>query len=229
MSPRPLRLRDVAAITFDCYGTLIDWEEGARGTLRALLARRDARADESLFFERWERAQWEHIQRAYAPYREITAQSFLEVAAQQGLPLDASDARAFADSISRWAPFPDVSPALARLRQKGFLLGIISNIDDAILAESVTLLGVEFSLLLTAEQARAYKPSPLPFQRALEKLQLPAEQVAHAAFGFEYDISTASQLGFRTILVRRRRARFPPAPLPDLVVADLQELVALLE
>ena len=230
MSPRPAGLKDIQAITFDCYGTLIDWEGGAKQSLRALLQKRRPR-DTGLFraefldelFRAWERAQWARIQQSYTCYRQIAAESLEQVAAEHELPLTGADARAFADSIATWQPFPDTAAALAKLKQKA-RLGIISNIDDDILAASVARLGVEFDLLLTAEQARAYKPSPLPFQRALERLDLPPAQVAHAAFGFEYDITTASALGFRTVLVRRGRREFPPAPVPDLIVADLAEL-----
>lgn len=230
MSTQPTKLKDIRAITFDCYGTLIDWEGGAKQSLRALLQKRRPR-DEGLFraefldelFGAWERAQWARIQQSHTPYREIAAESLEQVAAEYELPLTGADARAFADSIATWQPFPDTAAALAKLKQKA-RLGIISNIDDDILAASVARLGVEFDLLMTAEQTRAYKPSPLPFQRALERLGLPSAQVAHAAFGFEYDITTASALGFRTILVRRGRREFPPVPVPDLIVADLAEL-----
>ncbi len=230
MSPRLTKLKDIRAITFDCYGTLIDWEGGAKQSLRALLKRREPRDTGLLraefldeLFGAWERAQWTRIQQSYAPYRQIAAESLEQVAAEHELPLTGTDARAFADSICTWQPFPDTAAALAKLKQKA-RLGIISNIDDDILAASVARLGVEFDLLMTAEQAQAYKPSPLPFQRALEWLDLPPAQVAHAAFGFEYDITTAHALGFRTILVRRRWREFPPAPVPDLIVADLAEL-----
>lgn len=238
MSARPIRLQDVEAITFDCYGTLIDWEGGAKQTLRALLAKAGAEhlfqteansvAVLDNFFQAWEQTQRALIQQDYKPYREITREAFLEVAAVQGLPLGAAEARAFADAIGSWEPFPDVPAALRKLRRHA-RLGIISNIDDDILARSVQQMGVEFALLMTAEQARAYKPSPVPFERALEKLQLPPARVAHAAFGFEYDIAIAWQLGLRTVLVRRTRAKFPETPVPDLIVADVAELAALFE
>ncbi len=230
MRPRPTKLKDIRAITFDCYGTLIDWEGGAKQSLRALLQQRRPRDTGLLrtefldeLFGAWERAQWTRMQQSYAPYRQIAAESLEQVAAEHELPLSGADARAFADSIATWQPFPDTAAALAKLKQKA-RLGMISNIDDDILAASVARLGVQFDLLLTAEQARAYKPSPLPFQRALERLDLPPAQVAHAAFGFEYDITAAHALGFRTVLVRRHRREFAPAPVPDLVVADLAEL-----
>jgi 2-haloacid dehalogenase len=226
MSPQPQPLADVEALTFDCYGTLIDWESGAKGTLRALLAFRDARADEEAFFQAWERAQRDRIQQSYARYRQIAADCFQQVARDQHLPLSHGDARDFADSIASWQPFPDTRAALQEL-SKQFRPGIISNIDDDILAATVKQLGVEFALLQTAAQARAYKPSRLPFVQALARLQLPAARVAHAAFGFEYDITTASKMGFRTILVRRSRTDFPSNPVPDLAVADLASLAAL--
>lgn len=226
MSPPPA-LQGVEVITFDCYGTLIDWEAGAKGTFRLLLATKDTRADEDAFFEAWEWAQRVRIER-YAPYRQIAAEAFNQVVREQELPLGPEDARSFADSIGTWKPFPDTVAALQTLKQH-LGLGIISNIDDDILASTLPLLGVEFDLLMTAQQAQAYKPAPEPFRRALERLALPADRVAHAAFGFEYDITTATELGFRTVLVRRRRTDFPPSPVPDLEVADLAALAAQFE
>jgi 2-haloalkanoic acid dehalogenase type II len=225
MLRRPLRLQDTQVITFDCYGTLIDWEGGAQQTLRELLARKGARTDEAAFFAEWERAQWSRIQKDYAPYRDIAAEAFAQVAVVHRLPLDADDARAFADSVGAWKPFPDTVEALRALKRH-VRLGIVSNIDDDLLAATLRQLGVAFDPLTTAQQARAYKPSPVPFQHALEKLGLPPELVAHAAFGFEYDIGPAAALGMRTILVRRSRSEFPGSPVPDLIVADLAELAA---
>lgn len=223
MSLPPL-LDAIEVITFDCYGTLIDWETGAKNTLRRLLAAKNIGADQDAFFEAWEASQRVRIER-YAPYRQIAAESFEQVTREQQLPLGPEDARSFADSIASWQPFPDTVQALRALKRH-VRLGIISNIDDDILASTVQLLGVEFDLLMTAQQAQAYKPAPEPFRRALERLDLPADKVAHAAFGFEYDITTASELGFHTILVRRGRTQFPPSPVPDLEVADLAELAA---
>jgi len=220
---RPTRLKDVQAITFDCYGTLIDWESGAKQTLRELLTRHEVSTDEDVFFRAWERVQWVRIHQSYACYRDIVAESFLEVVQRYGLPCTEADAAAFATAIPHWPPFPEVPQALAALKHR-LRLGIISNIDDDLLAGSVAQLGVDFDLLVTAVQARTYKPAARPFQLALERLALPAKLVAHAAFGFEYDLVTAGRLGFRTILVRRGRQEFPQAPVPDLVVADLAEL-----
>ncbi|MGH9863442.1 MAG: haloacid dehalogenase type II [Candidatus Acidiferrales bacterium] len=223
MTARPRRLKEVEVITFDCYGTLIDWESGAKGTLRALAAMKDIQGDLDPFFQAWERAQRARIEGPYAPYREIAAECFVQVARAQQLPFEASDGATFADSIATWKPFPDTPLALQALKRQ-VRLGIISNIDDDILADSVKLMGAEFDLLMTAQQARAYKPSAQPFVRALERLaRLPA-RIAHAAFGFEYDIITASALGFRTILVQRGRTDFPATPVPDLVVDDLSAL-----
>ena len=234
---RPVRLEDVQIITFDCYGTLIDWDGGAKQTLGALLEKNpallpvavpfDAVLDQ--FFQAWERAQWELIHGPYQRYRDIAREAFVEVAAVHGLPLGVNEGRAFADSIATWKPFPDTIAALQKLQQYGLRLGIISNIDDDILAATVKLLGVEFDLKMTAQQARAYKPSTVPFQLALEKLELPPQQIAHAGFGFEYDMGPAAALGMRTVLVKRARVEFPATPMPDLVVADLAELASLFE
>ena len=223
MTARPQRLAEVEVMTFDCYGTLIDWESGAKGTLRALLAVKDVRADEDAFFQAWEWAQRARIDGPYAPYREITAECFLQVGREMHLALHAGDAQHFADSIATWKPFPDTVAALASLKRR-LRLGIISNIDDDILAETRKHLEVEFDFIMTAQQARAYKPSPIIFQRALRLIGRPANCIAHTAFGFEYDIGPAQSLGLRTVLVKRHRKDFPATPVPDLVVNDLAEL-----
>jgi 2-haloalkanoic acid dehalogenase type II len=234
---RPVRLKDVQVITFDCYGTLIDWEGGAKQTLQAMLEKNPALLPAEVpleevldqFFQAWERAQWELIHGPYQRYRDIAREAFVEVAAVHGLALGVNEGRTFADSISTWKPFPDTVAALQKLKQDGLRLGIISNIDDDILAATVKLLGADFDLKMTAQQAKAYKPSPAPFQGALEKLGLPPQQVAHAGFGFEYDMAPAAELGMRTILVKRARVEFPPTPVPDLVLADLAELASLFD
>ena len=220
---RPLLLNQIQAITFDCYGTLIDWQGGVQDTLREILRRRGLDVDEGRFFHDWEQAQWDRIQRAYAPYRKIVAGSFLQVAKSYSLPLTPPEADEFAAAIARWKPFPDVPKALKSLSRR-LRLGIISNIDDDLLAGSVAQMGVEFDWKVTAQQARAYKPSDKPFRLALEQMQLSPSLVAHAAFGFEYDLGPAATVGFRTILVRRGRTQFPPQPVPDLIVSDLTEL-----
>lgn len=210
-------------MTFDCYGTLIDWELGAKGTLRALLAVKDTRADEEAFFQAWERSQRARIDGPYAPYRQIAAECFLEVARGMHLPLTADDAEHFAASIATWKPFPDTVEALASLKQR-LQLGLISNIDDDILGETRLHLRVEFTYIMTAQLARAYKPAPVVFERALKLIGRPADRIAHAAFGFEYDIGPAQAKGMRTVLVKRQRKDFPATPIPDLVVNNLAEL-----
>lgn len=220
-------LRQTQVITFDCYGTLIDWEGGARRTLGEIFRGQPLPVSEEQFFAEWERRQFQLI-RSYRPYREIMAESFLAACSALRLPATPNDARAFADGIARWQPFPDTRAALARLHQK-WKLAIISNIDDDIIAETVKLVGVDFDWIITAQQARAYKPSLEPFRLALRRMAVPAAQVAHAAFGFEYDIGPAATLGMKTILVKRTRVEFPTEPQPDLVVRDLAELADLFE
>lgn len=220
-------LRKIRVLTFDCYGTLIDWEGGARQTLAEIFRGQTLPVSEEKFFEEWERRQFRLIQ-SYRRYREIVAESFLATCAAFELPATAADAQAFASAIGRWPAFPDTRAALERLRRR-VKLAIISNIDDEILAETVKLLGGRFDWLITAEQARAYKPAHEPFLLALKRIGAVPALIAHAAFGFEYDIGPAAALGMKTILVRRRRLMFPPAPQPDLVVEDLAELAERLE
>ena len=215
-------LRQIRVLTFDCYGTLIDWEGGARETLREIFRGQPLPVSEEEFFREWERIQFRLIQ-SYRPYREIVAESFLETCAALGLDAIPADAHAFAGAIGRWQPFPDTRGALAKLHRRA-KLAILSNIDDDIIAETVKLLGVEFDWIITAQQAHAYKPSTAPFRLALERIAMQPDAVAHVAFGFEYDIGPAAALGMKTILVKRTRVLIPPEPRPDLIVRNLAEL-----
>lgn len=215
-------LRQIRVLTFDCYGTLIDWEGGGRETLREIFRGQPLAVSEEEFFREWERIQFQRIQ-SYRPYREIAAESFLRACAALGLDANPADAQAFAGAIGRWQPFPDTREALKKLHRRA-KLAILSNIDDDILAQTVRLLGVEFDWTITAQQARAYKPSTEPFRLALERIAICPDAVAHVAFGFEYDIGPAAALGMKTILVKRTRVEIPPDPRPDLIVRDLAEL-----
>ena len=131
-----------------------------------------------------------------------------------------------ARSLAEWAPFPDTVPSLRKLARRR-RLGIVSNIDRALLAGTLGRLQVPLSMTATAEEAGAYKPDPAPFHLALERLGLRPEEVLHAAFGWKYDLSPARALGLRTCFVARPTVcGLPPAQAieADLSVGSLGEL-----
>ena len=207
-------------LTFDCYGTLIDWQSGITSVFREFIPPGEEVAD---VFGVWERIQWEMIQEPYVPYIEILKASFERAMDALGYRCPRYATEAFVDSLTRWEPFPDVNPALIRLSQR-YKLALISNIDRALLGGSLRRLAVRFDMLMTAEDAQCYKPNPAIFQLALKKMDCPCGEVAHVAFGAAYDLAPASGLGFRTVYLNREGPTGSKAPLLPPIEAEITSL-----
>jgi 2-haloalkanoic acid dehalogenase type II len=222
----------VAAITFDCYGTLIDWEAGIRAYVGPLLDRKmPSRKDQpeprpAVSLEDW-LVRWERFQFAlltpYRPYREVLEASFVQTMRHFQLEAFVDEAAGLVRSLPEWRPFPDTVPALRRLA-RGRRLGIVSNFDRDLLAGTLAQLSAPLSLLVTAEDAQAYKPDPAPLRLALERLGLAAEKVLHAGFGWRYDLQPAQALGMQTAFVNRSGTEKPDGAPPDLEVPSLAAL-----
>lgn len=210
-------------LSFDCYGTLIDWQSGVLRAFRDILPRGDA--DFAGLFLLWERTQWEKLRGPYLPYAEVLRSSFRETMEKVGYTWGGYAADAFVDSLARWEPFPDANPALVRLARR-HKLAVISNIDRQLLGGSLRRLAVRFDALITAEDARAYKPDPAIFQLALRRMDCSPQEVAHVAFGAEYDLQPASALGFRVVYLNRQGLPRPETPL-EAEIRSLEELPGL--
>ncbi len=229
-----LDLTAIRAVTFDCYGTLIDWEAGIRGFVAPILARAMPRRDETprpvvtpdQWVERWERIQFQML-KPYRPYREILARSFDATMQQLGLESFVDEAPGLARSLGGWLPFPDTVASLRRLARR-HKIAIVSNIDRDLLALTLGHLQAPFSSLVTAEDARAYKPDPAPLKLALERLALEPAQILHAGFGWRYDLAPARALGMRTCFVNRSGGPPPEGDPPDVQVDSLAALADLL-
>ena len=211
--------------TFDCYGTLIDWEGGAAAFLYDLARRHERdppRARE--LRDRWEALQFERLGGGWRSYRAVLADSLAELAGEQGWRWNDRHGDALARAMESWQPFPDTEPALRAAREAGIGLRIISNCDRGIMEHTLRHLDVEFNGVTVAEDCRAYKPSTAPFEHALRGLHLPPDQVLHVAFGFKYALAPAQQLGLRTAWVNRHRDPPPGDTRPDLEWTDLWPL-----
>jgi 2-haloacid dehalogenase len=198
--------------TFDCYGTLIDWE-GGLGTFLYELSLRHGEADPvpgRALRERWEEIQFDLIRGDYHPYREVLGESLRRWALERGYALGEEEGPALERAMKSWQPFPDTVPALRRARDEGLRLVIVSNTDREIIDHTLRQLELEFDGVVTAEDCRAYKPDEIVFGQALARIGEPPESVLHVAFGFKYDIGPASRLGFRTAWVNRHAEPLPP-------------------
>ena len=219
-------------ISFDCYGTLIEWEKGILPALRAVLMRHGKTLADADILELYGEFEAEAESGPYRSYRAVLQSVVRALGRRLGFDPSAADLSALADSVPAWPPFPDTVAALRQL-EKRYRLAVISNIDDNLFAETRKLLDVDFDALITAEQARSYKPSIHNFELALGKLAILPEHLLHVGQSIYHDVLPAQALGISTVWVNRRSARpgvgaVRPAPgKPDLEVPDLKTLASL--
>jgi 2-haloacid dehalogenase len=218
-----------STISFDCYGTLIDWESGILPALRCVLANRGQSLPDAAILELYGELEAEAESGPYQSYREVLQSVVRSFAERLHFEATAAEIRALHESVCSWPPFPDTVSALHEL-QKRFKLVVISNIDDDLFAQTRKHLDVEFDGVITAEQARSYKPSVNNFQMALGALALSPERLLHAAQSIYHDVVPARSLGISTVWVNRKSARPGIGAVrastgrPDLEVADLASL-----
>jgi 2-haloacid dehalogenase len=215
-------------LTFDCYGTLIQWDEGLLAAARTLLSRHGARditpAQLIRVYDKYE-----HALEQTAPHRNFSAvagESLRLAMTELGVPLDeasaAGDIGVLTGSIGAMPPFPEVVPTLARLKAAGFKLCIISNTDDAIIAGNVAQMGGHIDRVITAEQAGAYKPSRRIFEHAHAALGVGVDDIVHICASPHLDHAAARDMHFRCVWIDRGTGRQPlPDYTPDATVATL--------
>jgi len=215
------------AITFDCYGTLIDWEAEIQQYFALKLVEHNitdvnARALQNY----WEEMQFQYIQGPYLPYRQVLRDTMKFAFDHFHVPYAESDVEEFAHAMGRWKPFPDTKDAILEL-QKYLKVALITNTDDDIIRETEKTIGVKFDEIVTAQQAGAYKPSHKGFLLAQERLGLPKEEIWHAGFGFKYDVVPATELGYITVWVNRQGEVRPVEVKETFLVGDMRTLVYL--
>lgn len=231
MNPRVENAPDPVVATFDCYGTLVDWEGGMGTFLHALaLEHGDPEpAPGRVLRERWEAIQFDLIGQAYRPYEQVLRESLATLAQERGWPRREAGGEALVRAMCSWQPFPDTRPALERARRGGLRLVIVSNTDRDILSHTLRQLELPFDDVLTAEDCGAYKPDERVFEEALARVGEPPERVLHVAFGFKYDIGPAQRLGLQTAWVNRHAEPPPAEEAPDHEWRDLWGLAELVE
>jgi 2-haloacid dehalogenase len=201
-----LRYGEFEALTFDCYGTLIDWEAGILAGLRRVLASRAVDPPDDELLEAFARVEARLEGGPYLRYREILGRCVREVAADYAVAPVVAEVAAFADSVGDWPAFPDSIEALERLQFR-YRLGVITNCDDDLFARSAKRLKTEFDWVVTAQSARGYKPNPHNFEVAFERIGLPRERILHVAQSLFHDHVPAKALGLTTVWIDRRAGR----------------------
>ncbi len=206
------------AITFDGWGSLLDWEAGARAFVTALLARPYTSDVARPTVEEW-MARWQRIRRQmlrpYRPWRELLIRSYDATMQLFGIEAFVDDGPALARHLEALEPRADAKATLRKLAKK-YRLAIVSNPDREALAETLGRLQAPFSSVVAAEDVKAYKPDAKIFSLALERLGLPASEVMHVAGSVEEDVTAARAAGIRSVLIGSGEA--------DLVLGSLEEL-----
>jgi len=230
-----MRLSDYSALTFDCYGTLIDWERGMLGALTPWRTRSSVTADENSLLALYGRH--ETVIQTEQPglsYRDVVAQVLGRMAEELGAPATTEEQDTFGESVGQWPPFPDSRDGLAYLREH-FTLAAITNVDNRSFARTHLLLGEPFHLLVTAQDVGSYKPAPENFYYAFDRLAergISRDKILHVAQSLYHDIAPARALDLANVWVDRQTGRgggmTPPTDAqPDLRVTSIEELAAL--
>jgi 2-haloacid dehalogenase len=226
---------DFEVISFDCYGTLIDWESGILAAMQPVIEFHELTVTSEDVLTAYARGESAVEDGGWLPYREVLRRTFASMAKDLGFAPRRDELELLEQALPRWHPFPDTVAGLAALKAAGHRLVVISNIDDDLFAQTATRLGVEFDAVVTAAQAKHYKPHPGMFERAIDRLGLSPRKFLHAAQSRFHDVATAKRLGMQTVHVVRDSGRTGGATpevgddeaKPDWTVPDLAGLVAL--
>jgi 2-haloacid dehalogenase len=222
------------ALTFDCYGTLIDWETGILAGLRAALGPHGADGADEQLLEAYADTEARLENGPYLRYREILAGGLRSIAAGLGTKVTDEEAAVFGGSVADWPAFPDSAAALARLKTR-FRLGVLTNCDDDLFAASNQRLGVEFDWIVTAQQVGSYKPNERNFAALFERLGADGvgrDRILHVAQSLFHDHAPAKRLGLTTVWIDRRHDRpgsgaTPPADArPDATFTSMADFAA---
>lgn len=204
-------------LSFDCYGTLIDWESGILGYLGPLLRNKGVSVTNDEILNLYSEFEPQQQGQAYRSYREILAAVVRDYAVHFHFAVSDEEANGLAESIRGWQPFPDTVPALQQLKKR-YKLAVLSNIDDDLFAFTAPNLGVEFDCAVTAQQVQSYKPSLRNFETLLQRITVEKTRLLHVAESLYHDVVPAQSLGIATVWVNRRQNR--PAAATKLVSAQ---------
>jgi len=218
-------------LTFDCYGTLIDWETGLLAALHRILSAHEKNVDDATILKLYGDFEQRAEHGEFHPYRQVLETVVRNFGEQFDFTPTPGQSRSLPDSLATWKPWPDTVAALRRLKSR-FRLAILSNVDDDLFTATRPKLGVEFDEVVTAQQAQAYKPSLKIFELAISRVKTPAHRILHVGQSVYHDVIPAQSLGLATVWVNRPSARPGVGAVkaaearPDLIVTSLAELAA---
>nr|HET6904785.1 HAD family hydrolase [Ktedonobacteraceae bacterium] len=210
--------------TFDCYGTLVDWEQGMKEALQTVI-----QGDVSALVNRYHELEAEvEAERPFRLYRFVLAETLKRAAASLKLSLAPGDERVLAETLPRWPVFPDVGPALTSLKAQGWKLALLSNIDKELIAQTLSFIPVAIDLVITAEEVQSYKPALAHFLRFQETTSATNGNWVHVARSYFHDITPIHELGISSVWINRGSPA-DSAPLATVTLHDLTRLPDTLE
>jgi 2-haloalkanoic acid dehalogenase type II len=209
-------------VSFDCYGTLVDWESGISNAFRETAAADGIDLERAAIIAAYHKVEPQIQATEYRLYRDVLAETARRVAAQLRWDLDPGRAGFLAESLPDWPVFAETRPALERLKSR-FAIAILSNIDDDLLQATIQRIGVDFDWTVTAQQVRSYKPAHAHFREALRRVGSRGN-LLHAAQSYFHDIRPAAELGIPAVWVNRLDEQAAEGGEPLQVLRDLTEL-----
>jgi 2-haloalkanoic acid dehalogenase type II len=214
-------MRRYDVLTFDCYGTLIDWERGIGDAFEAAARADGVGLDRAAMLAAYHEIEPVVQAERYRSYREVLSLTARRIADRLGWALAPGRERFLPDSLPSWPPFADTNAALRRLADAGYRLAILSNVDDDLLAGTRRHLGVDFDFIVTAQQVGAYKPAPPHFETARKRVG--DARWLHVAQSYFHDIVPTRRLGVPSAWINRKRERAAGSERPDVEFSTLAE------
>jgi 2-haloalkanoic acid dehalogenase type II len=205
-------------LTFDCYGTLIDWNLGIRTELERLFGVEEA----PRLLERYHEIEPTLESDGFRTYREVLTVALEQLAQEESIQLPEGEGGSLARSLPEWPPFPEVPDALAELRKRGWRLALLSNTDRDLIAASQKQLGVPVDLAIVAEDIKSYKPAFGHWRRFFQTTTADREHHVHVAASLFHDIAPARKLDLRCVWINRLGEKADSEP--DRELADLSAL-----
>ncbi len=227
-----LDLSRFKVLTFDCYGTLIDWESGIFSALRPILAAHMKQVSDSELLQMYSALEAAAEEGEFLRYRDVLQSVVRGFGERLGFPPTNEEVRSLPESLATWRPFSDTVEALRKLKTR-HQLAVISNIDDDLFAFTAPKLGIAFDQVITAQQAGCYKPCMKIFKLAEDRIGVSRDQWLHVGQSIYHDVIPAQSLGIATVCVNRASPRpgagaaKTAAGKPDLEVPDLHTLAKL--
>jgi 2-haloalkanoic acid dehalogenase type II len=214
-------------LTFDCYGTLIDWRKGIEAHLGEVLRRNGLPSGTSVFclYVKLEADEEGH----YKSYRDVLRDTAIRLAEHLKIPIAEKDAKVFAESVPSWPPFSDTVDTLKELGRRGYKRVILSNVDSDVLEKTIVQNSLDVDGYITAEDVKSYKPSFEHWTRFFELHKTSKETTLHVAQSIYHDIIPSSKLGISTAWINRYSEVKPPEISPSHVLGDLRSLLKLLD